>query len=191
MAVSELDHLDAILLSSFQRFGTIPGKKALQKQVYFLKESGLDINFEFQWDRFGPYSPELATYIEDLVAEGLMESEERKVLMTFPEDRGVQYYFRLRNRANDLLSSEVLTAGEKAKIDRVIKLIQEIGPLNLELYATVHYVVKFFSTKSERARMPEGLFDLVSDYKPDRFREEQVKAAYYNLRKLGWLSPSQ
>lgn len=191
MAVSELDPLDAILISSFGRFGTIPGRKALQKLVYFLKESGLGINFEFQWDRFGPFSPELATYIEDLVAEGLVQSEAKRVLITSDEDSsGVQYNFRLTKRASELLSSQEASSNEKAKIDRVIRLIQEIGIRNLELYASVHYVMKFFSTKNEKARFPEGLFDLVNDYKPDRFSEEGVKGAYLNMRKLGWLPSS-
>jgi|SRR5205809_1251266 len=190
MAVSILDHLDTILLSSFKRFETIPGKKALQKLVYFLKESGLNIGFEFQWDRFGPYSPELATYVEDLVAEGLMESEAKKVLVASEEDRGVQYNFRLKERATELLSSETLSTDEEQKINRVIGLYKEIQPSNLELYATVHYVVRFFSTNLERVRFPEGLFDLVNDYKPNRFREDQVKLAYYNMRKLHWLPKS-
>ncbi len=187
MAVSELDHLDTILLFSFKRFESIPGKKALQKLVYLLKESGLSINFEFQWDKYGPYSPELATYVEDLVAEGLMESEAKKVLVTSEEDRGVQYSFRLKDRATELLSSERLSADEESKIGRVIGLYKEIGPHNLELYATVHYVAKFFSTDRERTRFPDGLFELVNDYKPNRFREEQVKAAYYNMKNLRWL----
>src|SRR5438876_5395751 len=150
MAVSILDHLDRILLSSFKRFETIPGKKALQKLVYFLKESGLPISFEFQWDKFGPYSPELATYVEDLVAEGLMESETKKLFTTSEEDRGVQYNFRLRQRATQLLSSAEISNDEKIRIDRVVALLKEIGPQNLELYATVHYVTKFFSTSKER-----------------------------------------
>jgi len=188
MAVWALDHLDAILLCSFKRIETIPGKKALQKLVYFLKESGLGINFEFQWDKFGPYSPELATYTEDLVAEGLMKSEAKRLFATSDEDRGVQYNFRLGTRANQLLSSEEISTGEKERIDRVIALLKEIGPPNLELYATVHYVVKFFSTTSEKARFPEGLFDLVNDYKPGRFNREQIVAAYFNMKKLHWIS---
>src|SRR5437667_1388267 len=188
MAVCALEHLETILLCSFKRIETIPGKKALQKLVYFLKESGLGINFEFQWDKFGPYSPELATYTEDLVAEGLMESDAVRVFATSEEDRGIQYNFRLGPRANQLLSSEEISTEEKARIDRVIALLKEIGPANLELYATVHYVVKFFSTKNEKGHFPEGLFDLVNDYKPGRFGRNQVIAAYINMKKLRWIS---
>lgn len=54
MAVSALDHLDTILLSSLKRIETIPGKKALQKLMYSLNEFRLGINFEFQMDKFGP-----------------------------------------------------------------------------------------------------------------------------------------
>ena len=188
MLASELDPLDAIVLSAFGRLETIPGRKTLQKLVYFLKESGLDIGFQFQWDKFGPYSIELNYYVEDLVAEGLIESETKKVpLTTAEEGAGIQYNFRLSQGARELSSSVDLIQGDKAKIDRVIELLREVTPRNLELYASVHYIVKFFSTKGERTHFPDGVVNLMNDYKPGRFTPEEIKKAYFNLRSRGWL----
>ncbi len=187
MLASELDPLDAIILSAFSRMGTIPGRKTLQKLVYFLKETGLDIDFRFQWDRFGPYSSELGYYVEDLVAERLVESETKEVPLSFEEGPGVQYNFHLSNKSRDLLSSIVISQTDKTRIDRVITLIREITPHNLELYASVHYVARFMSTRDEKTQFPDALVDLIEDYKPRRFSPQEIKTAYYNLRSKGWL----
>src|SRR5436309_13443897 len=100
MLASELDPLDAILLSAFSQIRRIPGKKALQKYVYFLKESLLDIDFKFQWDKWGPYSSELATYVDDLVAEELLDSQEERVPFGDRlESRGIQYNLSVTAKA--------------------------------------------------------------------------------------------
>jgi uncharacterized protein YwgA len=183
MLASELDHLDAILLSAFSWMKRIPGKKALQKYVYFLKESRLDVDFKFQWDKWGPYSSELATYVDDLVAEELLDSEEEKVPFGGRiESRGIQYNFSVTPRAEKLLASVHLSSDERKKIEDVVKFVRDIKPSNLELYASVHYIVNFLSTKGERDLLPRSLIDLMDDYKRGRFDDAEIKTAYYNLK---------
>ena len=132
MLASELDHLDAILLSAFSRMSRIPGKKALQKYVYFLKESRLDIDFKFQWDKWGPYSSELATYVDDLVAEELLDSKEERVPFGGSvESRGIQYNFSVTPRAEKLLASVHLASDERKKIEEVVTFVHDIKPSNL------------------------------------------------------------
>src|SRR5438093_9175809 len=104
MASSEFSQLDLILLHVLQRVGNLPGKKAMQKLVYFLKESGLDIRFQFQWDKYGPYSAELATYADDLVAEGLFESQSRTFPLGGEEGSGKQFVFSLTKKAKEIIS---------------------------------------------------------------------------------------
>src|SRR3989442_4707502 len=148
MLASQLDHLDAILLSALSRMTFIPGKKALQKYVYFLKESHLDIDFKFQWDKWGPYSSELATYVDDLVAEELLDSQEEKVPFGGRmESKGIQYNFSITPKAQELLESVKISEDERKKIDGVFAFIRDIKTNNLELYASVHYIVKFLSTE--------------------------------------------
>ena len=183
MLVSELDHLDSLLLSAFSQMKMIPGKKALQKYVYFLKEFGLDIGFKFQWDKWGPYSSDLATYVDDLVAEGLLESQEEKVPFgSRVESKGIQYNFTITSRTEKLLGSVQVSSNEGKRIDEAMKFVRDIKPNNLELYASVHYIVKFLATKGEKAFLPKSLVDLMDDYKGDRFSHDEVKGAYYNLK---------
>jgi len=188
MLALELDYLDAILLSAFERMKTIPGKKALQKFVYFLKECSLDVGFQYQWDKWGPYSIELATYVDDLVAEDLLQVRTEKVPFGNRTDsRGIQYNYTIAPKASKFLDSMNVSVREKGLIERVIKLVLDIGTSNLELYASVHYMVKFLTTKGEKARLPDSLVELMDDYKRGRFSDEEIKTAYYNLKGKGWL----
>ena len=183
MLVSELDHLDSLLLSAFSQMKMIPGKKVLQKYVYFLKEFRLDIGFKFQWDKWGPYSSDLATYVDDLVAEGLLESQEEKVPFgSRVESKGIQYNFTVTTRTEKLLSSVQISSNDKKKIEDVLRFVRDIKANNLELYASVHYMVKFLATKGEKALLPKSLVDLMDDYKGGRFSHAEVEAAYYNLK---------
>ena len=188
LLASDIDRVDAIMLSAFSRMNRIPGKKALQKFVYFLKESGLDLSFKFQWDKWGPFSGELATYVDDLVAEGFLESHPEPVPFGNRLDSaGIQYNFTVSPRTKSLLSAQTISPSEKAKVDRVMKLIQEINTRNLELYASIHFMVRFLTTRGEKARLPESLVELMDEYKRGRFEDSEIKGAYYNLKTLGWL----
>src|SRR6266480_5942328 len=187
MLPADLDPFDLTLLYTLKRSGTLPGKKAIQKLVYFLKEVGLPVRFRFQWDKFGPYSQELAYYIDDLVAEGLVKSSPTTIRLPQHQAEGVQYNFSVTEKGGEILSEVNLSRDETAKIQEVLKLVREVSPQNLELYASVHYLVKFYSTKSERMRFPEGLDDLMDLYKPGRFTSQQVKAVYHILKQHGLL----
>ncbi len=187
MLPAELDPFDLTLLYTLKRSGTLPGKKAIQKLVYFLKEVGLPVRFRFQWDKFGPYSQELAYYIDDLVAEGLVKSSPTTIRLPQHQAEGVQYNFSVTEKGGEILSEVNLSRDETAKIQEVLKLVREVSPQNLELYASVHYLVKFYSTKSESMRFPEGLDDLMDLYKPGRFTSQQVKAVYHILKQHGLL----
>jgi len=183
MQSAELDPFDRILLYSLKRSGTLPGKKAIQKFVYFLKEAGLPVRFRFQWYKFGPYSEELAYYLDDLVAEGMIKSSQMSIPLLVETGEGTQYNFSIAKRGEVTLAQLNFSQNEVSKIDRILDFVREISPQNLELYASVHYLVKFYSTKSERMRFPEGLPDLMEDYKPGRFPPQEVKAVYHILKR--------
>ncbi len=183
----EFDPFDGILLYTLKRSGTLPGKKVIQKLVYLLKESGLPVRFRFQWDKWGPYSQELAYYVDDLVAEGLVNSTPTPVRLPHEGASGVQYNYSLAGKGSEILPKLTPSTEEVEKISRVLKLAKEISWQNLELYASVHYLVKFYSTRSDRVALPEGLDDLMEVYKPGRFSSQEVRAVYYVLKEHGLL----
>ncbi|SRR6266446_2325044 len=183
----ELDPFDGILLYTLGRSGTIPGKKVIQKLVYFLKEAGLPVRFRFQWHKFGPYSEELAYYVDDLVAEGLVQSIPTPIGLNEDDASGLQYNFRLTEKGKGILSDLRIQTQEAKKVQLILDLMKDVSPQNFELYASVHYLVKFYSTKQERTRFPEGLDSLMEDYKPGRFTSQNVRAAYHVLKQRGLL----
>src|SRR6266478_2190189 len=111
----ELDPFDGILLYTLGRSGTLPGKKVIQKLVYFLKEAGLPVRFRFRWDRWGPYSQDLAYYVDDLVAEGLLKSVPIPVRFAHEGTRGVQYNYSLTGKGSETVPKLTPTGEELEK----------------------------------------------------------------------------
>ncbi len=183
----EADPFDRILLYTIKRSGTLPGKKVIQKLVYFLKEAGLPVRFRFRWDKWGPYSQELADYVDDLAAEGLVKSTPTPVPFSHEGTSGVQYNYSLTSKGNETVPKLTPSNEEVEKISRIFKLVKEVSWQNLELYASVHYLVKFYSTRSDKMALPEGLDDLMEVYKPGRFSSQDVRAVYYVLKNHGLL----
>src|SRR2546426_4520021 len=112
----ELDPMDGIVLYTLNRSGTLPGKKVVQKLVYLLKQAGLPLRFRFQWDKWGPYSQELAYYVDDLVAEGLVKSVPTTVRLPSEGTEGVQYNFTLSDKGKEALSQYTPSTEESNKI---------------------------------------------------------------------------
>ena len=183
----ESDPFDGILLYTLKRAGTLPGKKVFQKLVYFLKEAGLPVRFRFMWDKWGPYSQELAYYIDDLVAEGLVKSSTTTAPLHREGTQGIQYNYSITTKGSENVPDLGPSDEKSQKIAKVLKLAKEVSWQNLELYASVHYLVKFNSTRSDRMSLPEGLDKLMDVYKPQRFSSGDVKTAYYVLRQYGLL----
>src|SRR2546427_2145184 len=113
------DPADLVVLHTLRRSGTLTGKKSIQKLLYFMKESGIDLKFKFQWYKFGPYSDDFAYYLDDLVAEGLVEAQASTVPLPGEDLAGVQYNFKLAPRGEAFVSQSSLPAGEAKKIDNV------------------------------------------------------------------------
>src|SRR5262249_49914581 len=57
--------------------GKLVGRTRLQKSVYLLKLSGIDLGFDFDYHYYGPYSEELAVAARDAEALDLIEVEWR------------------------------------------------------------------------------------------------------------------
>jgi hypothetical protein len=122
-----------------------------------------------------------------LVAEGLVKSTQTLAPVSREGTSGVQYNYSLTAKGNETIPKLIPSNEEVEKISRILKLVKEVSWQNLELYASVHYLVKFNSTRSDRMSLPEGLDDLMDVYKPERFSSQDVKAAYYVLKAHGLL----
>src|SRR5207249_4144916 len=109
--------------------------------------------------------------------------------LRFPHEGGfgVQYNYSLTTKGTQTIPNLIPTPEEMEKISRILKLVGDVSWQKLELYASVHYLVKFNSTRSERMSLPEGLDTLMEVYKPERFSPQDVKTTYYVLKEHGLL----
>jgi uncharacterized protein YwgA len=57
------------------RFGTMEGRKRMQKVVYLLQEAGIPFTESFEFGHFGPYSRTLTDEINWLVAGGMLDEK--------------------------------------------------------------------------------------------------------------------
>ena len=62
------------LLSVIDRFGTVPGKKALHKIIYFTNLQTED--FLYRWNNYGPYSEEVQQFYEDASLDNIIKVRE-------------------------------------------------------------------------------------------------------------------
>lgn len=121
------NHKDHAVLKAVQVFGTVKGRKALHKILYF---AGLKTNlFKYQWYEYGPYSPELSYKITDHVFDQSLDVKGARYDMSLSASGG-----RMLGRSRyKELDSAILWAHEI--------LGKDMPPRQLELVASVHYLL--------------------------------------------------
>lgn len=118
------------------------GRTRLQKEVYFLRRP-LDVQVFYQPHYYGPYSAEVASGVQSLVAEGLV-AEERPG----PEEEGPverrPYTYKLQPDGQELLDLWRSTSQDKAQqfkdeFDRLELDEQSIG--GLAVASKIYHIV--------------------------------------------------
>jgi hypothetical protein len=83
--VSQFERATANLIEITRLKGGMLGKVDFQKTIYLAKQVGVYLPFEFKWDKLGPYSFELAHFLNQLLARGLF-CVDRGTYLVNPED---------------------------------------------------------------------------------------------------------
>jgi hypothetical protein len=85
-ALTDLAYLSMVLeRMDGGTFKDLEGRIAVQKKIYLLQASGVDLGYSFEWNNFGPYSPELAEDCTSLKAYMDEASELGRRLRPKPE----------------------------------------------------------------------------------------------------------
>lgn len=165
---------DYAVLKAVEVFGTVKGRKALHKILYFanLKTS----TFKYQWYRYGPYSPDLAYKISDHVFDTSLDVTEDG-----SGDR-TRYDMRLSP-----LGRRMLEYGSYEEVDSALgwvhELLGDMTPRRMELTASVHYLVCRGHARGE-------VHGIIDDLKPKSgFTEGDVEQALKLLDGKGMLEP--
>lgn len=64
-----LNHIDPNILLKYSE--DLDSRILAQKIIYLVQENGYDLGFRFCWYHRGPYSSELADYINDVIMKGV------------------------------------------------------------------------------------------------------------------------
>jgi len=138
------------------------GKVDFQKTVYLAEQLGVDLPFAFRWDKLGPYSFELAHFINQLLARG-----------TFYIDRGT---YRVNQRDLDFERLKNLTTIDSEKSARLVAFFRSIrnavrrNHFNIPLFMECLGSLRFIKTSLETSDR-DRVFHILQQVKPNRTNE--------------------
>jgi len=167
----ELKVLIAYLVSQIP----VKGKKAMQKLTYFCSENGVPIYANFRLHIFGPYSNEVAEELGEAVAIEIVKKE----------TDGYTYY-KGDGAEEILMDRGYAIEPYKDKIKKVLDDFGGLTPLELELYATVHFIAT--ALQGAYKDVPkERIIRETARAKEGKFSRNQIEGAYGFLLEKGWL----
>jgi uncharacterized protein YwgA len=139
-----------ILKTLFEVRVFVKGKVDMQKSLYFMKELGYLVPFNYRWSKLGPYSYELANVLERLTSQGYLRYTGRYELD--------EKHFRfVEPNVTPELERFFLTL-EKFCNKNNLKDIDFI-----ECAASLHFIYKNYPNKEK-----EVIFRRLASLKPDR-----------------------
>ena len=131
------------LLSTIDRFRTVPGKKALHKILYFTNLQTDD--FIYRWNNYGPYSDEVQQFFDDSYLDNTISIKEEQLnnyaiqYNTSLEERGRRTLEALRE--NPLVNRQEIDNA----IDFAYELLHDKTPRQMELLASTHYIASYYN----------------------------------------------
>lgn len=171
--MSQFEVCAADLMSIIQLKGEMLGKLDFQKTIYLSKQLGVFIPFEFRWDKLGPYSFELAHFINQLVARKSFFIDKGSYKVN-PDDHLVE-------------QSKFLTTIDgkmKRKLTRLFSSIRQTVHQNsfhipkfMECLGSIHFIKTSLETSNKRT-----VFLMLKQLKPSRVNEfSSMKEEAWNL----------
>jgi uncharacterized protein YwgA len=160
------------MLYALKRFGSIPGKEALQKIMYFASIKSNSTSYSFQWNKYGPYSEELKYAFDDAIMEGTIDY----YLVDPPMEHGQQFNIKLTTQGEELLNSCILDNDVREPIEFAYQILKNKNPIQMELLSSVHYIVRHNDDDSS-GKTSAVLFvlDILRKLKPGaRFKQEDI-----------------
>ena len=108
--------------------GRLIGKTRLQKSAYFLEMTRAGFGFDFSYYRFGPYSEELTSSIDDALALGLISIDWRE------SQGGTRYAIFHSGLANEDEDEQDI------KRRKVLDVLKKFSSIEIELAATADFL---------------------------------------------------
>jgi uncharacterized protein YwgA len=168
-----MNNIDIVVAYMICKQQKIYGKVALQKILYFIKESGVPIEADYFMHIFGPFSLDVASRYHIFIAKGILKKE--------PETWGESFVKGENCEGIDKAGQDFLNSYRK-RIDSVLDNVRDKYPLDLELYATTHYIIKDRIERGQSVGEGEVVRDVKAEKGP-KFSEEDIKKSYSDIMK--------
>ncbi len=155
------------------------GKTKIQKIAYFLQESiGVPLKLRFRMHYYGPYSEELDSVLSLAQSLGYIDIR--------PDLKGFGYHvtpvensLRFRPQEYDISKEPLID-----EIDGVISILAGLETVQLELYATIHFI------SGPESKLTKGqTLETVKRLKP-KFSLSQIEQAYQTLKNANLIERS-
>lgn len=174
------DALVAYLIKAYKKKSSHKlGRTILQKLCYFAKASDVPLPFKFEIYHYGPFSVEIFE-----VGEGLTIDE---VVTDSSADRG-QSDYAPGPKCEGLLDSFAKDIGRYVtKLDSVADTFSLLGPSEMELVSTIHYIHNSLKQWNKQAASKQEVVDKVCEIKGSKFSRIFVEQVYDVLLKAGLL----
>jgi len=166
-----MNNLDTVLAYVISKQQKIHGKVALQKLLYFVKEVGVPVEANYFMHIFGPFSLDIANRYRVFTAKG--------ILVKFQENWG-ESFIAGENTEEIKKTGRKFLDLYKEKIDFVLNKVGDLYPIDLELYATIHYIIKEHVTKGQRINEEEIVREIRAEKGP-KFTDANIKKSYSDI----------
>jgi O-acetyl-ADP-ribose deacetylase (regulator of RNase III) len=150
----------------------------VQKLTYFLQETGEDLKLQFQKHHYGPYAENVNHVLQRIdghFIRGYGDRSKDAEIYVLPEGHAEAVAF---------LEHDEKARAELARVGELIEGFET--PYGLELLSTVHWL----ATHENGVASANDALVAVHAWNPRKARvmvESHVKAAWYQLQRLGWL----
>ncbi|KJS01842.1 MAG: hypothetical protein VR68_04300 [Peptococcaceae bacterium BRH_c4a] len=159
--------------------GKVRGKKAYQKYVYLAKAYGIPLNYAYTMHYYGPYSEKFATELENAYRDDVVDLVE-----------GSTFIYRTGSKTQVVLDRERDEIKKHQKeLTTLIETFGNMTPLELEIYATAHFVWRIqtiFGEPTDR----ETVIEEIKKAKHPKFDMEQIIKSYDDLVSWGLIKVS-
>jgi uncharacterized protein YwgA len=156
------------------------GRTAVQKLCHFAKVLGVPFSYRFQIHYYGPYSEELSSAVDRLLANGALQDGSR--------DQERYSSFRLGPEASQVLDEHASTLRRfEPTVTRVVEAFGSLEPKTLELLSTLHFTAQRLKASGNARPEREDVLGEFRKIKGDKFSETEIDRAFNAMEKAGLL----
>jgi uncharacterized protein YwgA len=152
------------------KYNGIVGRTAVQKTMYFLKMSGIEMNYTFDIYRYGPFC-EIGRDIELLVADGVIQDR-------FDDQRKFSDYGAGEFIEELLSKHRVGLEPLRESIRSVIEVLIPLDTRKLELVATLDYLFRQQRATAYEGTLMDRVISRFQEIKGERFPLEELSQTY-------------